>query len=59
MVSGRSKPQGLPKTMMNITREQARRFILPTHYGSIVGKPEDAHIFRRYVDQAIVVETRL
>ena len=28
MVSGRSKPQGLPKTMMNITREQARRFIL-------------------------------
>ena len=32
---------------------------IPTHYGSIVGKPEDAHIFRRYVDQAIVVETRL
>ena len=33
--------------------------VIPTHYGSIVGKPEDANIFRRYVDQAIVVETRL
>ena len=32
---------------------------IPTHYGSIVGKPEDTDIFRRYVDQAIVVETRL
>ena len=28
-------------------------------YGSIVGKPEDARAFRKYVDQAIVVETRL
>ena len=32
---------------------------IPTHYGSIVGKPEDADIFRKFVDQPIVVETRL
>ncbi len=32
---------------------------IPTHYGSIVGKPEDADIFRKYVDQEIRVETKL
>lgn len=32
---------------------------IPTHYGSIVGKPEDADVFRQYVDQDIKVETRL
>ena len=32
---------------------------IPTHYGSIVGKSEDADTFRKFVDQAIVVETRL
>ena len=33
--------------------------VIPTHYGSIVGKSEDADTFRKFVDQAIVVETRL
>jgi L-ascorbate metabolism protein UlaG (beta-lactamase superfamily) len=32
---------------------------IPTHYGSIVGKPEDGEIFRKYVDPGITVETRL
>ena len=32
---------------------------IPTHYGSIVGKPEDADVFKSYVDSEIVVETRL
>ena len=32
---------------------------IPTHYGSIVGKMEDAEIFRRGVDKDILVETRL
>ena len=32
---------------------------IPTHYGSIVGKKEDADIFRKGVDKDIIVETRL
>ena len=32
---------------------------IPTHYGSIVGKPEEADVFRKYVVQGIMVETRL
>ena len=32
---------------------------IPTHYGSIVGKPEDADVFRKHVDPKIQVETKL
>ena len=32
---------------------------IPTHYGSIVGKPEDAEVFRQHVSREISVETRL
>ena len=32
---------------------------IPTHYGSIVGKKEDAETFRKYVDKGIVIETKL
>ena len=32
---------------------------IPTHYGSIIGKKEDADTFRKYVDEEIAVETRL
>ena len=32
---------------------------IPTHYGSIVGKPEDAEVFRQHVNREISVETRL
>lgn len=50
-----------------MTAKEAARLIneihplvaVPTHYGSIVGKPEDADVFRKYVDPEITVETRL
>jgi L-ascorbate metabolism protein UlaG (beta-lactamase superfamily) len=32
---------------------------IPIHYGSIVGKPADADIFRKHVNPEIQVETRL
>ncbi len=32
---------------------------IPTHYGSIVGKPEDSAVFRKYVDAGIQVEIKL
>lgn len=32
---------------------------IPTHYGSIVGKPGDADTFRSLVDPAVAVETKL
>ncbi len=32
---------------------------IPTHYGSIVGKPEDAEVFKKNVDTGILVETKL
>ena len=32
---------------------------IPTHYGSMVGKPEDADVFRKHVDPKIQVETKL
>ena len=32
---------------------------IPTHYGSIVGKPGDADVLRKHVSQGIEVETRL
>ena len=31
---------------------------IPTHYGSVVGKQEDAQIFADHVDGAITVEIR-
>ena len=42
--------------LINEIRPQA---VIPTHYGSIVGKPEDADVFRKLVDPGITVETRL
>lgn len=35
------------------------QLVIPTHYGSIIGKPEDADIFRGYVDEKIAMEKRL
>ena len=32
---------------------------IPIHYGSIVGKPVDADVFRKHVNPEIQVETRL
>ncbi len=32
---------------------------IPTHYGTVVGKVEDADVFKKYVDQGIQVETKL
>ena len=42
--------------LINEIRPQA---VIPTHYGSIVGKPEDADVFRKLVDPGITVETKL
>ena len=42
--------------LVNAIRPQVA---IPTHYGSIVGKAEDADVFRRFVDLGIEVETRL
>ena len=47
------------KDAAKLVNEIRPAVVIPTHYGSIVGKPEDARAFRKYVDQAIVVETRL
>ena len=47
------------KDAAKLVNEIRHAVVIPTHYGSIVGKPEDARAFRKYVDQAIVVETRL
>ena len=47
------------KEAAKLVNEIRPAVVIPTHYGSIVGKPEDARAFRKYVDQAIVVETRL
>ncbi len=33
--------------------------VIPTHYGSVVGKQEDAETFKRNVDQGIHVELKL
>lgn len=33
--------------------------VIPTHYGSIIGKPEDAEIFKSHVDGGIKVEIKL
>jgi L-ascorbate metabolism protein UlaG (beta-lactamase superfamily) len=32
---------------------------IPTHYGSIVGKPEDGEVFERYVKETTRVEFRM
>ena len=41
--------------LVNAIRPQ---MAIPTHYGSIVGKPEDADVFRKFVDLSIEVETK-
>ncbi len=33
--------------------------VIPTHYGSLVGKPEDADVFMSHVEQGIKVEIKL
>jgi len=47
------------KDAAKLVNEIRPAVVIPTHYGSIVGKPEDALAFRKNVDQVIVVETRL
>ena len=42
--------------LVNTIRPKAA---IPTHYGSIVGKKEDAETFRKLTDDSIIVETRL
>ena len=33
--------------------------VIPTHYGSIVGKPQDAETFRKTVDREVQVVVKL
>ena len=33
--------------------------VIPTHYGSIVGKPQDAETFRKLVDREVQVVVKL
>ena len=47
------------KEAAKLVNEICPSVAIPTHYGSIVGKPEDADVFRKCVDQKIQVETRL
>ncbi len=47
------------KDAAKLVNEIRPKVAIPTHYGSVVGKMEDADTFRRYVDKEIVVETRL
>jgi len=42
--------------LVNTIRPEA---VIPIHYGSIVGSPEDADEFRRYVEKDITVVTKL
>ena len=42
--------------LVNAIRPQAA---IPTHYGSIVGKKDDAETFRKFTDDSIIVETRM
>ena len=50
-------PSGVGKS--TLINEICPAVAIPTHYGSIVGKPADADTFRKYVDPKITVETRL
>ena len=47
------------KEAAKLINEIRPQVAIPTHYGSIVGKPEDGDVFRKYVDPEITVETRL
>ena len=47
------------KEAAKLINEIRPRAAIPIHYGSIVGKPEDADVFRKLVDPGITVETRL
>lgn len=47
------------KEAAKLINEISPAVAIPTHYGSIVGKPEDADVFRKHVDPKIQVETKL
>ena len=42
--------------LINVMKPQV---VIPTHYGSLVGKPEDADVFKSHVDKGITVELKL
>ena len=47
------------KEAAKLVNEISPQVAIPTHYGSIVGKMQDAEIFRKMTDADIAVETRL
>ena len=42
--------------LVNVMKPQA---VIPTHYGSLVGNPEDADVFKSHIDKGITVEIKL
>lgn len=48
-----------PKEAASFINSLKPAIVIPTHYGSIVGKPSDADEFERHVDQSIEVIRKL
>jgi L-ascorbate metabolism protein UlaG (beta-lactamase superfamily) len=48
-----------PKEAASFINSLKPAVVIPTHYGSIVGKPSDADEFERHVDPAIEVIRKL
>ena len=48
-----------PKEAADFVNAIKPKIAIPTHYGSIVGTPEDADTFRAAVDKDIEVVTKL
>ena len=47
------------KEAAELTNKIRPQMVIPTHYGSIVGKPGDAKVFAEHVQPGIVVEIKL
>ena len=48
-----------PKEAASFINSLKPAIVIPTHYGSIVGKPADADEFARHVDRSIEVIRKL
>ena len=46
------------KQAAELVNEIRPKIAVPTHYGSVVGKQDDAQIFAKHVDAAVSVEIR-
>lgn len=48
-----------PEEAADLTNEMAPEIVIPTHYGSIVGSPEDGERFAKLVDEGTTVVYKL